>query len=375
MTQAIVIGGGLAGAAMAIRLASAGRDVTLLERESGPVDKVCGEFLSREATMYLAGLGLDLTALGAVRIDAVRWCAPRHTAETPLPFSALSLSRRVLDEALLQRASAAGATVRRGAKVTALTRQPTGWVTQLGDGSALSADAVFLATGKHDLRGHQRSKGFQNDLVAFKMHYRLLPRHAEDLGRHVELVPFHGGYAGLQPIEQGLVNLCLLVRRARFHELGQRWERLLAAIRSESPHLDARLVGAGPLWARPLALASIPYGYLRQTSDGLWRLGDQAAVVPSFSGDGMSIALHSAQLAARTFLQGGSADDYQRQLASDVKGQMVLATALSLGMVRRPVQSVLGAVARVWPGLMSTVAFHTRVSDAALARSLSWGTS
>jgi flavin-dependent dehydrogenase len=368
MTPVVVIGGGLAGAATAIRLATAGREVTLFEREPGPVDKVCGEFLSREAGAYLTALGIDLPALGAVGIDAVRWCAPRHTVERPLPFSALSLSRRVLDEALLQRAAAAGATVRRGVKVTALTRQPTGWVAHLEDGSELSAESVFLATGKHDLRGHQRPKGFQNDLVAFKMHWRLLPQQAEDLGRRVELVPFDGGYAGLQPIEQGLANLCLVVRRARFHELGQRWERLLAAICSESPQLEARLAGATPLRARPLAIASIPYGYVRQSSDGIWRLGDQAAVIPSFSGDGMSIALHSAELAASTLIQGGTADDYQRQLASDVKGQMVLATALSLGMVHGPVQLVLGALARVWPRLMATVASYTRVSDAALSR-------
>jgi flavin-dependent dehydrogenase len=375
MTPAIVIGGGVAGAAAAIRLATAGREVTLFEREPGPVDKVCGEFLSREACEYLTALGLDLAALGAVGIDAVRWCAPRHTVEAPLPFSALSLSRRVLDEALLQRASSAGATVRRGVKVTALTRQPTGWVTHLDDGSELSAESVFLATGKHDLYGHQRPKGLQNDLVAFKLHYRLLPRQVEELGRHVELVPFDGGYAGLQQIEQGLANLCLVVRRARLHELGQRWERLLAAICSESPHLEARLAGATPRWARPLAAASIPYGYVRRTSDGLWRLGDQAAVIPSFSGDGISIALHGAELAAHTLIQGGSADDYQRQLASDITGQMVLATALSLAIVHGPVQRVLGAVARVWPGVMSMVAFHTRVSEAALARNFSWSPS
>jgi flavin-dependent dehydrogenase len=295
--------------------------------------------------------------------------------EIQLPFSAQSLSRQVLDEALLQRAAAAGATVRRGVKVVGLTQAPTGWVTQLEDGSALRAQAVFVATGKHDLRGHQRPKGFQNDLVAFKLHHRLSPQQAQDLGPRVELVPFDGGYAGLQPIEHGLANLCLVVRRARFHELGQRWERLLAALCTESPHLDARLKGATPLWPRPMALASIPYGYVRKTSDGLWRLGDQAAVIPSFSGDGMSIALHSARLAASTLLRGGSADDYQRQLASDVRAQMILATGLSLGLVHRPVQAALGALARVWPGLMSAVAFHTRVPEAALARHAATGTS
>jgi flavin-dependent dehydrogenase len=280
----------------------------------------------------------------------------------------MSLSRRVLDEALLERASVAGATVCRGVKVTALTRNASGWSASLQDGSELSADSVFLATGKHDLHGHQRPKGLQNDLVAFKINYRLSARNTAELERHVELTPFQGGYAGLQPVEHGVANLCLLVRRARFRELGQRWENLLGAMRSESPHLDARLVGAIASWAKPLALSSIPYGYLRRTTDGLWRIGDQAAVIPSFSGDGMSIALHSAELAATTLIRGGSAAEYQHHLADDVKGQMFLATALSRGMVRGPVQALFGAAARVWPSLMSTVAFHTRVSEAAMTR-------
>ncbi len=37
----------------------------------------------------------------------------------------------------------------------------------------------------------------------------------------------------------------------------------------------------------------------------MWALGDQAAVIPSFTGDGMSIALHSGCLAAAMYLQRG----------------------------------------------------------------------
>jgi flavin-dependent dehydrogenase len=107
---------------------------------------------------------------------------------------------------------------------------------------------------------------------------------------------------------------------------------------------------------------------VQRRSDGLWRLGDQAAVIPSFSGDGMSIALHSAELAANTYLQGAGADAYQRKLAHDVTGQVLLATAMSHGLVRRSGQAVLGAAARLWPGLLSTVASQTRVPDAALFR-------
>ena len=368
MTEAVVIGGGLAGAALATRLGRAGREVLLLEREAEPVHKVCGEFVSREAGLYLASLGVDLAALGAVAIDAVTLCARQAEIDVPLPFTATSLSRRVLDEALLRCAASAGVTIRRGAKVVELSRGSRGWNVRLEDGAFVAAGAVFLATGKHDLRSHKRPAGLQDDLVAFKLHWRLAPDQAATLERHVELVLFEGGYAGLEPIEGGLANLCLLVRRKRLRALGQRWENVLTAIRAESPHLDARFTGAEPCWPKPLALSSIPYGHVQRRADGLWRLGDQAAVIPSFSGDGMSIALHSAELAAATYLDGGSADAYQRKLARDVTGQVLLATILSHGLVRRPAQSALSAAARLWPGLVSTVAFHTRVSDAALAR-------
>ncbi len=43
---------------------------------------------------------------------------------------------------------------------------------------------------------------------------------------------------------------------------------------------------------------------------GLYRLGDQMAVTPSFSGDGMSIALHTAFAAVETHLAGEDALAY-----------------------------------------------------------------
>lgn len=368
MIDALIVGGGLAGSATATRLSRAGREVVLLERESGPVDKVCGEFLSREAGLYLASLGLDLTALGAVPIDAVRVVYRDHLASARLPFSAWSLSRRVLDEALLRCAAAAGATVRRGDRVLDLTPSAAGYCARLEDGATVEGKAAFLATGKHDLRGLKRPGGLQNDLVAFKLYFRLAPDQARELSRHVELILFQGGYAGLQPVEDGRANLCLLVQKQRFAALGKRWEALLAAMRAESPHLAARIHGAEACWLRPLALSTIPYGYVRRRAEGPYRLGDQASVIPSFSGDGMSIALHSAELASREYLSGNDVERFQRRLARDVSGQVLLATGLSQALVRWPWQGALSLAARLAPGLVTAIAAHTRVSDAALAR-------
>jgi len=368
MTATLVIGGGPAGAAVAIHLARAGREVVLVEREAGPSDKVCGEFLSAEACDYLLALGFDPRTKGAVVIDKLRLCIGDGIQVMSLPFVALSLSRRVLDEALLDLAVEAGVAVRRGVKAQALTRIHGGWSARLADGSEVFAMSAFLATGKHDLRGHGRPPGRQDDLVAFKLHWHLAPAATRALAEHVELVTFEGGYAGLQLVEGGRANLCLVVRRRRLQEVGGRWDRLLAAVRRDSAHLDARLTGGAPCWARPLALSAIPYGHVQRHADGLWRLGDQAAVIPSFSGDGMSIALHSAALAAMTHLAGHPPEMFQRRLARDVAAQVWIATAVSRGLVRRPAQALLGVTARAFPGLASGLAARTRVSEAALSR-------
>lgn len=367
-TEALIVGGGLAGGALAVSLASAGRDVVLLERETGPHDKVCGEFLSREAVLYLNALGVDPLALGAQRIDAVRLASGKRVATVGLPFSALSLSRRALDDALLTRAAQAGAHIRMGARVQSLEAGAAGWQARLADGENISAKSAFLATGKHDVRGWPRPAGLQSDLIGFKQYWRLAPAQAAALAGHVELILFPGGYAGLEPVEDGRANLCLVVQRKRFATLGQQWPRLLDVIRADNALLDARLAGAMPCMDRPLAIASIPYGYVRGVSDGLWRLGDQAAVIPSFAGDGMSIALHSAGVAATCFLNGGSAAAYQRRMAADVKSAVRFATALSLLSVHPAGRRLIGWGAAFIPGAMRLVAAGTRVPQSALRR-------
>jgi flavin-dependent dehydrogenase len=361
MDRALVIGGGPAGAGVAIRLAQAGGAVTLLERESGPHDKVCGEFLSYEAADSLRRLGIDARALGAVPIDRVAVCAGAHRTETALPFTALSLSRRVLDEAVLARAAAVGAEVRRGVRVTALSRDGA-WRAQGEGGEAFEAATVFLATGKHDLRGWKRPPGRQGDLIGFKVHLRLFAAHALD--RLVELHLFPGGYAGLELVEDGRANLCLVVRR---HAFGGRWEGLFERLLQACPHLARRLDGAEAEAPKPLAIAAIPYGYVRTRSDGLWRLGDQAAVIPSFAGEGMAIALHSAELAADFALAGRGPDDFQRMLARHVRAQVAGATLVSQALVRPGLQGLIGGALAVAPGLARLAARRTRLNGKALA--------
>jgi flavin-dependent dehydrogenase len=331
----------------------------LLERETGPAHKICGEFLSGEALADLAELGIDTAALGAAPITAMRLVHRGRIADSRLPFAAAGLSRHVLDEALLQHAGQLGADVRRGVRVRSVE---AGSVTT--DAGRLDAPTLLLATGKHDLRGAPRAMRAQPDaLIGFKMHFRLRPEQEAALAGHVEVVLFRGGYAGLQCVEEGLANLCLLVDRSEYDES---WPALLASLERQEPHLARRLDGASPCWARPISIFRVPYGFVHQGPEqaGVYRLGDQAAVIPSFCGDGMAIALHSARLAADAVLAGQDAVAYHRAMRRDAGPPVRL--AFGLYRLSRPavVRSALVAAARAWPGLLRSVARRTRVSAA-----------
>ncbi len=358
VSELLILGGGIAGGAAAVLAARAGLSVSLLERETGQSDKMCGEFLSIEAQHHLRALGIDAGALGAVPVDRVRLIARGRTVEAQLPFRALGLSRRCLDEAVLERAAREGARIERGVKATAIDGR------QVSTGAgARTADHIFLATGKHDLRGAARPEASRSAYVGFKMHWRLPPAQREAMRGAIELVLFEGGYGGLQMVGAQTANLCLIVRRDILGRVGGQWAPLLAHVLRD-PHMLRRLGDAEPLFSRPLTIANLPYGYVCDpgaTPDGLFRLGDQGAMTASLTGDGMAIALRSASLAVDACASGRGARDYHARLRETVSGQVRRAMRLQRA-TETPAAMMLGmGLLSAWPGLLGALAGATRL--------------
>ncbi|MDE8349573.1 MAG: NAD(P)-binding protein [Acidocella sp.] len=360
----IIAGGGLAGAATAAGLAQAGVAVTLIERETGPVDKICGEFLSHEAQASLARLGFDVSRLGGHIIDQLVLARGNATITTKLPFTGLGLTRKTLDEALLAHAQSAGAVIQRGLTITNVTA---------GDGIKLdiagqpsqTAETLFLATGKHELRGLRREAVPPQDLVGFKMYFRLTPQSQAALTHKIALILFDDGYAGLQMVEDHQANLCLLTSRARLQQLGGKWQALLAYLCGANPYLARMLAGAEELLAQPLTIYRVPYGYIHRPNAhdpaGIFRLGDQAGVIPSFTGDGMAIALHSAALAVNMFTLGNDANTYHRRLSGEISGQIKRAGWLYWLATAPHLQRVIFRGMRIFPTSLQMAARMTRV--------------
>ncbi len=350
----VVVGGGPAGAAAALALARAGATPLLLEREATAAEKVCGEFLAADAVASLAALGLDVDRLGAVPIHEAVLASGRRDARIALPFAARGLPRAVLDAVLLHIAAGSGVTVRRG--VTAVGAAPAagGWRLRLSEGGALEARAVVLATGKHELRGVAR--GRRGGALGVK-----LPLEGVPIGGRIALLACAGGYAGLQPRPGGGANLCAALdpRAPGAVAAAQGASAFLAHVAGGSA-LAARLLrDARPVLARPLAVAGVPYGYLaRGGPERLFRVGDQAAVIPSLCGDGVAMALRSGRLAAEAVLGSRAAAAHHDAWAATVGGPMRLAGWLGALLEHSP--GLLVALAGLAPGAAAWAASRTR---------------
>ncbi len=348
----IVAGGGLGGAAVALRLARAGVAVTVLERDRAPKPKVCGEFLSTTALDELARLGVDPVAIGAVPLDTAVLSAGRHTAAIPLPFPAASFSREKLDAHLLDLAEEAGAAVRRG--VTIRAADATGVETA---GERLRAAAVVLATGKHDVRGHGRGAGRQAGYVGLKRYAVLTSAGRAALGGSVAVALLPGGYAGVEAVEDGRANVCLAVRAEQVRRLGV--EGVFATLPAASAHVGDILAGA--LWDGPtLAVGRVPYGFVREESGGLYAVGDQVAVIPSIFGEGMGIALSTARLAAEAILGGEDAAAATRRQAA-LAGRVVRRATFLAGALTSRAGRLAPRFAATFPAAAARIARATRL--------------
>ena len=356
-TAALIVGGGPAGSAAAIRLAAAGARPLLVERHPDG-DALCGGFVSWRTLDRIAALGVDPDALNRDRLTRVTIFAGDRIREAALPRPAVGVSRRRLDTLLREAAIRSGAAVETGVTV----RHIDGLTAHLADGATIAPEALFLATGKHDLRGLARPTAARGRDPTLGIRDRVSPAaalHRQLMGR-IELHLFDRGYVGIALQEDGSANLCMAVHRSRLHDAGHPAD-LIAMLGRELPRLGERLAHLAPDQSVD-AIANVPYGWRQRTGvPGLFRLGDQAGVIPSLAGEGMGIALASGMSAAGAWRTGGpdAAAAWQERFARDLARPMAVA-----GAVRRIAESRWSApvVAMMPAKLIQVMAHATRMA-------------
>ena len=294
-----IVGAGPAGSCCAITAARLGVSVALFEAKDFPRQRVCGEFVSAESLDVLAGLLQGMPAAEklfqvAPVIDRTRLLLGGRVIEAPVAPPALSISRYDLDALLWDAARRAGAVTHPNCDVVGSDGDgPFRLQTSSG---GFRAKALIVAAGRWSQFTADRTVPAGPKWIGLKAHFEepwTEPR--------TDLYFFAKGYCGVQPVSRGVVNACAMVRSDRATSLEE--------VCKLHPGL-ARRVSHWRAIMQPVSTAPLIYRQPQPVRGNMIFIGDAAAFIDPFAGDGISIALRSGQVAAQCigrFLTGPAA--------------------------------------------------------------------
>jgi menaquinone-9 beta-reductase len=303
----VVVGGGPAGAASALFLRRRGWDVLLLDEARFPRDKVCGESVSPEAWRLLGELdlaaavaalephpirGMELTSRDGTRFQG------DYGSDRPPGFA---VRRERLDHALLCGARAGGVEVREAARVSDVVlagAAVTGVVCDdVGGRRAIPARLVVAADGRRS-RVARRLGLLREDPRFRRFAVRGLWDGMDGLGERGEMHVARGGYCGIAPLSASFANVTFVLDRRDMKPAAGRLEEFYrASLRCRWPRVAERLSGAR-LVGPPRAVGPLALTARRVSAPGLLLVGDAAGFYDPFTGEGITLALRSAELAA-----------------------------------------------------------------------------
>ncbi|MFY0256330.1 NAD(P)/FAD-dependent oxidoreductase [Chitinophaga sp. 30R24] len=296
----IIIGGGLSGLTSAIHLSKAGLQVTVIEKNQYPAHKVCGEYVSNEVLPYLQSLGADPAVLQPARIS--RLIVSGHsgkTLETALPLGGFGISRYAFDEYLMQQALKNGVVLITDT-VTNIFFENNRFFIDTSEQGVLSAPVVLGAYGKRAALDLKLSRGFiqeQSPWLAVKGHYR-----GDFPADTVALHNFDGGYCGVSKVENGILNICYLVSVESFKhykDITAHQEQVLY----RNQHLKEIFESSSALFVKPATISQISFAEKEKVWNHVLMTGDTAGLIHPLCGNGMAMAIQSAQIAAERVLE------------------------------------------------------------------------
>jgi flavin-dependent dehydrogenase len=316
-----VVGGGPAGSTLAALLAQRGISVALIDRDTFPRDKLCGEFLSYDALPILERLGVlhDVDERGAPRIALCRVIGSKRTLTFDFPDVARGISRMTLDDLLFRAAITAGA------------QNFAGWTAEkIASGTlelrrgderrTFRARAIAGAWGRWGRFDAELGRGFVRDRshrnFGFKRHY-----FAASQPEAIELFSFRDGYLGVNAIEDGLTNICGLVHGSRLSGHKGRWDAFVETIRSEEPRLEelySRHVPAQPNW---LSSEPVIFRARSPVEGGIFMIGDASGIIDPLTGNGMAMAIQSALLVAPSLVRLLEKPDDRRRIEREYRAR------------------------------------------------------
>lgn len=340
-----IIGGGPAGSSCAAFCAMSNLRTLVIERETFPREKVCGDCLNPSCWPILERLALrnKVRDLPHSKLSSVAFIAiggREVTFDLPSgPYGEIAVKRSLFDDLLLRRAREGGVEVREQTTVTGLT-QGDEWKIETVSGQTFYTRILIGADGRNSTVAHLCNllPRPTRERVALQAHIPL-PR---DFGERIVLQFLPEGYSGQAPVNDTQLNLCLVGKPPTISRL-RRWAELQFAL---SPNQGWRTI-------TPLTRSSVPSAH-----ENLLFIGDAARVVEPFTGEGIYYALRSGELAAKAakeFLSGDrhfALRNFTRACSDMYRGRLWINRLARAAVVRPQLGSFFVRTARMNPSIL-----------------------
>lgn len=289
----VVIGGGLAGLIVAIRLARNNFDCTLIEKKTYPFHRVCGEYISNETTAFLKSEGLFPEVFNPPIITHLQLSSVTGKATTlPLDLGGFGISRFAYDNFLYEQAKKEGVTCLLNTTVDDILFNDQSFQVKTNE-QTITADLVIGAFGKRSRLDVTLSRDFikkRSPYVGVKYHALTdQPQHL------ISLHNFVGGYCGTSKIENNQTNICYLTKRENIKQYGN-IEAMQEQVLFKNPHLKSLFSNATMLFDKPEVINEISFEQKQPVTNHVFMVGDAAGMIAPLCGNGMAMAIHSAKI-------------------------------------------------------------------------------
>lgn len=356
----IIIGGGLAGLTSAIHLSKAGKQVLLIEKNSYPHHKVCGEYLSNEVIPYLKWLDADPGILKPVNISQLQVTTTLGRSCTlSLPLGGIGISRFSLDNFLYEKACSNGCTILHDSVTEIIFSDNRFFVNTTKN--SYSSELVVGAYGKRSSLDRKLSRSFiknKSPWLAVKAHYK--GNFSENL---VALHNIKGGYCGVSKIENNALNICYLVNYDTFKSYPN-FQTFHTEVLCKNKHLKQILEESTMCFSSPVTTSQISFENKEKVKDHILMIGDTAGLIHPLCGNGMGMAIHSAKICSTLILEYldrriTSRDTLERKYIQQWNRnffiRITMGRVLSFIFLKQPIADVIMKILVKFPQLLSPI--------------------
>jgi flavin-dependent dehydrogenase len=295
VVDVIIIGGGLAGLCNAIHISKLGKKVVLIEKNEYPKHKVCGEYISNEVLPYFGFLDINPFDFGAVKIKNFQLSTTKSKLiSAKLPLGGFGISRHQLDFVLLEKAQENGVTILKDSVVNVKFSDDV-FSVETKENKMLSSKITIGAFGKRSLLDVKMERKFiqkKAPYLGVKVHVK--GDFPEDL---VALHNFTGGYCGVSKVENNAINLCYITNYTSFKKY-KNIEDFQEQVVFKNKFLKEIFHNSEAVFEKPLTISQISFETKNPVENHILMCGDSAGMIHPLCGNGMSMAIQSAQLAS-----------------------------------------------------------------------------